>query len=1045
MIYSLSNFTFLITCASSIVLLLVLRSFNDTLYALDIANFAGPSVSLSGNTAGGARGHGAGSCRMAWMNPSYIPVNGFKSRLNGKYQAYLYREQGWDTETDQPTGSPVLFIPGNAGSFRQVRSIAAATASLYYKEKLLTDPSSFRHSAPHHPGLDFFTLDFNEDLTAFHGETLLEQAEFANDVISHILKIYATSRHESSLPVPTSVLILAHSMGGIVARKMLLMPNHINGTINTIISLSTPHTIPPITLDRGLETVYEDINKLWREAYLGTSRSTDLQDLVMASISGSTSDTTVSPDSSSLLTLSSPLHGLTVYTTSMPEVWTPTDHRAILWCDQLRVVIAKALLFITDPRVPSQVKPKEKRAEILKSYLANGRGLRMASDDTIERPLSSYSGAASYEVHPPQSRLKLSSEDLNRRQPFSHIIPLKQKANFGSAVTSFTLLTNLPLRSRLKVVGCHGNFGRDATNLCTPLTTRYSTMLPSSQSKMRAASIPGPDDEAEPHETFNFIEIPPANISSYDFIAIVTSNAQKSLVKSSDPDFLICEFSSKDAIRTFDHSLWKLSSWGLEFENFSSSNSTLVSDIYLSGMDSSLLAFKIHVTYPSMCLEKGLFAPLMRQQTPVLHESKFHPNIQSALLYTHFSTAYSPIPKMSTDDVLRSGSGMRLTFWMDPFACSELPPGEMMKIRIKIDWYESARKIVVLYRTALVAIPLGIVSAAFAIQLQRYRHSGVFPSLGVALSILSEKYLFGSLVALISVQFVQSAILRASWAGQTRPGVEQERPSHTALAVTSTWISGLLLGDHHPEFALLDCLMFVIGLGWTCIVYILLNTICSLLTKLMIAVLGVSNVQGVRNISGKYQISAPGLRSSFSIQTIVTATLVLFTTFMAPYQFAFLVVLLVHFFQTLRALGVAKTNEIRHIRSTESWNKFHYYLTALFLMICLAPGNVMVITVWVKNLSIGWYKPFSSDRKIYFVIGYLLWFHRTWSSGGNLGMLPRSKKSLFSKFTMWLSFGTGLFSILYGIRYTFQIFDMLNLVFLCLALLHYTVASNKLT
>ncbi|KAH9825207.1 PGAP1-like protein-domain-containing protein [Melampsora americana] len=1045
MFYSLSNITFLITLASSILLLLILRSFNDTLYALDISNFAGPSVSLSGNTAGGARGHGAGSCRMAWMNPSYIPIDGFKSRFNGKYQAYLYREQGWDTETDQPSGSPVLFIPGNAGSFRQVRSIAAATASLYYKEKLAKNQPNFHHSAPNHPGLDFFTLDFNEDFTAFHGETLSEQAEFANDLISHILNIYAISRQRSSLPNPTSVLILAHSMGGIVARKMLFMPNYINGTINTIISLSTPHTIPPITLDRGLETVYQEINKLWREAYWGASWGGDLRDLVMASISGSTSDTTVSPDSSSLLTLSPSLHGLTVYTTSMPEVWTPTDHRAILWCDQLRLVIAKALLFITDPRLPSQVKPKEKRAEILEYYFTNGRGLRITSDDMVTRPLSSYSDAASYKVHPPLSRLKLRSEDLNRRQAFSHVIPLKQKANPEPSSKSFTLLTNLPLGVRLKVVGCHGTFERDTTNSCTLLTTRYSTMLPSSHFKLRPAPIPGPGDDADPHEIFNFIEIPDSAISSYDFLAIITSNAQESLVKSDEPDFLMCEFGSKNAIRTFDHSLWRLSLWGLEFENFSTSNSTLVSDIYFSGMDSSLLAFKIHVTYPSTCLEKGSFAPLMRQQTPILHESKFHPNIQSALLYTHFSTAYTPIPKISTDDVLQSGSGMRLTFWMDPFACSETREDEKMKIRIKVDWYESARKIVVLYRTALVAIPLGIVSASFAIQIQRYRHSGVFPSLGVALSVLSEKYLLGSLVTLISIQLAQSAILRVSWAGQARPGVEQDRPSHTALAITSTWISGLLLGDHHPEFALLDCLMFVIGLGFTCIVYILLNIICTLLTKSMIAILGVSNFKDARNLSGNYRISTPSSRSSLSIQTIVTATLIFFTTFMAPYQFAFLVILLVHFFQTLRALGLAKTNEIRQIRSTDSWNKFHYYLTTLFLMICLAPGNVMVITVWIKNLSIGWYKPFSSDRKIYLVIGYLFWFHRTWSSTGSLSMLPRSKDSLLLKFTMWLSLGTGLFSILYGIRYTFQIFDLLNFVFLCLALLHYTVASDKST
>ena len=39
---------------------------------------------------------------------------------------YLYREQGWDT--DETNGQPVLFIPGNAGSYQQVRSIGSLLA-----------------------------------------------------------------------------------------------------------------------------------------------------------------------------------------------------------------------------------------------------------------------------------------------------------------------------------------------------------------------------------------------------------------------------------------------------------------------------------------------------------------------------------------------------------------------------------------------------------------------------------------------------------------------------------------------------------------------------------------------------------------------------------------------------------------------------------------------------------------------------------------------------------------------------------------------------
>ena len=41
-----------------------------------------------------------GGCRMAYMSPSYVRLDGFGlefSRLAGKYSTYLYREGGWDT------------------------------------------------------------------------------------------------------------------------------------------------------------------------------------------------------------------------------------------------------------------------------------------------------------------------------------------------------------------------------------------------------------------------------------------------------------------------------------------------------------------------------------------------------------------------------------------------------------------------------------------------------------------------------------------------------------------------------------------------------------------------------------------------------------------------------------------------------------------------------------------------------------------------------------------------------------------------------------
>ncbi|KAA1071198.1 GPI inositol deacylase [Puccinia graminis f. sp. tritici] len=84
--------------------------------------------------------------------------------------------------------SPVVFIPGNAGSFRQVRSITAITSTSYSHA-----PQS-PYLSRYHPGLDFFNLNLNNDFSAFHGQTLIEQAEFANDAIRSIRPQYSSTR-----------------------------------------------------------------------------------------------------------------------------------------------------------------------------------------------------------------------------------------------------------------------------------------------------------------------------------------------------------------------------------------------------------------------------------------------------------------------------------------------------------------------------------------------------------------------------------------------------------------------------------------------------------------------------------------------------------------------------------------------------------------------------------------------------------------------------------------------------------------------------------
>jgi glycosylphosphatidylinositol deacylase len=88
---------------------------------------------------------GSWGCEMSWMTPSYIRL-AWPEAPSKKYSIYLYREQGWDTEERvsslsgnpflirlQLKGHPVIFIPGNAGSYQQVRSIASSASRQFHE------------------------------------------------------------------------------------------------------------------------------------------------------------------------------------------------------------------------------------------------------------------------------------------------------------------------------------------------------------------------------------------------------------------------------------------------------------------------------------------------------------------------------------------------------------------------------------------------------------------------------------------------------------------------------------------------------------------------------------------------------------------------------------------------------------------------------------------------------------------------------------------------------------------------------------------------
>lgn len=75
-------------------------------------------------------------CVMTYMYPTYIPVS--DSGSSTKYGLYLYHE-GWkkidfNEHLKQLSGVPVLFIPGNGGSYKQAGSYFLFFFRLYFEE-----------------------------------------------------------------------------------------------------------------------------------------------------------------------------------------------------------------------------------------------------------------------------------------------------------------------------------------------------------------------------------------------------------------------------------------------------------------------------------------------------------------------------------------------------------------------------------------------------------------------------------------------------------------------------------------------------------------------------------------------------------------------------------------------------------------------------------------------------------------------------------------------------------------------------------------------
>ena len=932
------------------------------------------------------------------------------------------------TDTAQVKGVPVLFIPGNAGSYKQVRPIAAEAAT-YFHHVLRHDPAAINAGIRN---LDFFTVDFNEDITAFHGQTILDQAEYLNEAISYILSLYhdpRRSERDPDLPDPTSVIILGHSMGGIVARTMLVMPNYQSNSINTIITMSAPHARPPVSFDAEIVRTYKQINDYWRQAYSQKwANNNPLWHVTLISIAGGGLDTVVPSDYASLESLVPDTHGFTVFTSSVPTVWTGMDHQAILWCDQFRKVVVRSLYDVIDVNRPAQTKPRAERMRSFKKWFLTGM------ETVAEKTLSQKEPTTLLTLEDNSNSITAQGERFTLRKfgqshkPRAHLLPIPPQGSPGGK--RFTLLTDQRLdkpgdSGKLEVLFCsvfplhHGqsatlfsmnmDFSEDSSGSTRLACKNAASDVISLPASTRTTKRPFYLDEEVEIQPFSYLQYDLEDILDHQFVAVVDKAVDPT------PGWVVAEFSDNmqsHKIRSLG--LRRLLAFGMKIKL--PAIRPMVAEVKIPALHSSLLAYNLEMSSHGCGDESELFTPLLRQYISDPYESKYFVNVKQANINLHGVSPFMPPPlkyKAAED-------GLSLQFWTDPTCNTSI------QVSLRVDITGSLGKLYMRYRTVFAAFPLLVVALVLRKQFRVYDETGIFMSFSESLDLCLRQSLPIVLVALtcLSISFAQAS----SAAPPSMPsGFWGWRGNATESQIDFTK-NDLLVGSQDPFFWFMVPLIGLVCIG-ACV---MINYATLAITHVFSLLYGWLAIKPAWLRNDDRRVASHAFAPSTPRRRILTTAILLFlVSTVIPYQFAYLVACLVQIATCTRALRFAM-----EARSNTNFNFYNYAHSILILMLWILPINLPILVVWVHNLAVQWLTPFSSHHNVLSIMPFIL-LVETLTSGK---MVPRVTSRL-RHLTSVFFFCIAIYAAVYGVTYAYMLHYLVNFVAAWLVAIHSSTSS----
>ncbi|KAJ2014823.1 GPI inositol deacylase [Coemansia sp. S680] len=1022
-------------------------------------------------------------CAMSYSRPRFVEQTKFDNswtRFSTKYKLYLYREGGYDAH-DEAFRIPILFVPGNAGSHKQVRSIASASATAFM-ELANNSPDVFDRGQI---GYDYFTVGLNEELTALHGYSILEQADFINDAIRYILSLYPETRAKYRLPsqgtrfaLPTSVVVVGHSMGGVVARTAFTLPNHIVGSVQAIFTLSTPHNNPTASLEYYVDKVYSSVNSFWRHGF----HNGTLDDVSLVSIAGGNLDSMINSDYTYIGDLAPPKNSLSILSSGVDDVWLSLDHQSILWCAQMAKKFSSMLIQIMDARQPSQLLPLDERMSIMRRQLYSDweRGANAAPESLATNRTTNDDYSYVY-VHRdgaarlvPEDMQKLLSGDKTNNAGLGvalHLLPVNRATSnstaqlvydprlFATALASGSIAVYQPVLlgcNRIKVVS---NSAKPETSVtCQTIPAPLPTKLP-----MRRAD----DDPELPLYALHYMEVPVSVLEQFEFLGMqlpakpgVAGFFHATIVK----DLVQLE-SSPSYVRLL-HSL------AIRTPTTKSRiGSSTRTRIRLNVPESPFFVFRGTLTMRRNTSSSQFmsaaprFRPIIRQSDGRWFESRFWYDQDTVDFAIHGRGAYLPSDVITNaeDSELKSAGqwdGLFIDVWADP----DYYVG--FELTLRINWYSSLNRTIKRYDMALLAMSFVWACLVMLHQLRTW-------NAGVSLETTPSPKCRGSLSTpafpscLTSIErLIRNGTLSVLLVAAVLTPILQRMVAYLmgnvwSPATLASW-NNLFMGTRGSGWVLglVPALLVIVSLGFVALEAIVLTAICSLASWAMADVSG--RFESTQKHWSRHDVleavSEDGRLKPRFVKIpvrplIATVAFVVFVCTFVPYQFAFLVIYMAQLFTAIRTMSHAylaaphsasSLTPQRLLVSDVLRDRARYQLGLLLFWTSSLPYCAPELLVWVRNLSVLWFEDAPSDHNLanmagYFALRLLASYH----------IVPRltftaTERAAPSRTAWWLRvmtyvfFGSAVvYAWLYSIRRPYILYSVANAISAWLALVQF--------